>query len=243
MAILPTAPMLRLLLGALALILVAGPAHRLGLAGFRPMLGLLAVGAVLAVIGAVGTVLAVLSAVRAGGTVPTLAILALLAATPVLASIATLAIAGARLPAIHDISTDLDDPPAFEAVVPLRAGAANPADYDGPAVADRQRHGYPDLGPAYVSVEPAAALAAAARVAEAAGWTVHAVAPTLGRLEATATTRWFGFADDVVVRVRAEGGGSRVDVRSKSRVGRSDLGTNAKRISRFLRDLQAEVGH
>jgi len=234
--------MLRLLLGGLALIAVAGPVHRVGLAGYRPMLGLLGVGAILAGIGAVGTALSVAAVLRAGGSMPVMAIVALLAAAPALIAIGMLAITAVRVPAIHDISTDIDDPPAFDVVVPLRAGAPNPPGYDGAAVGVRQREAYLDLGPAQFSVEPALVLAAAARVAEAAGWTVHAVAPAQGRLEATATTRWFGFADDIVVRVRGDAGGSRVDVRSKSRVGRSDLGTNAKRIARFLRDLQAEIG-
>jgi uncharacterized protein (DUF1499 family) len=74
-------------------------------------------------------------------------------------------------------------------------------------------------------------------VARDLGWEIVATAPAEGRLEATARTRWFGFRDDVVVRVRPDGSGSRVDVRSVSRVGRSDLGTNARRIERFLAAL------
>ncbi|HJR53568.1 MAG TPA: DUF1499 domain-containing protein, partial [Gemmatimonadota bacterium] len=60
-----------------------------------------------------------------------------------------------------------------------------------------------------------------------------------GRIEATATTPWFGFKDDVVVRIRPEAGGSRVDVRSVSRVGRSDVGTNARRIEEYLEIVSA----
>ena len=66
-----------------------------------------------------------------------------------------------------------------------------------------------------------------------------AAVPAEGRLEATARTRWFGFRDDVVVRVRPDGAGSRVDVRSVSRVGRSDLGTNARRIRGFMDALRS----
>jgi len=58
-----------------------------------------------------------------------------------------------------------------------------------------------------------------------------------GRIEATATTRWFGFKDDVIVRIRPEAAGSRVDVRSVSRVGRGDLGANAARVREFLAKL------
>jgi len=63
-----------------------------------------------------------------------------------------------------------------------------------------------------------------------------------GRIEANTTSMLYGFTDDVVVRVVADGAGSKVDVRSKSRVGRSDLGQNAKRIRAFLRELQAKLG-
>lgn len=205
------------------------------------MLGLLALGVVLAGVGALGVVASLAGTVRQGGRVSPLALGALLVALPVLVSIGKLAAAGVRLPAIHDISTDLQDPPAFDAVVPLRAGAANPPEYDGPGVAALQRAAYPDLLPLVLSGDPAETLQAAARVAEAEGWRVHIVSPQSGRLEATAATPWFGFADDVVVRVRAVDGGTRVDVRSKSRVGRSDLGTNARRIAQFLRDLRVEA--
>ena len=69
------------------------------------------------------------------------------------------------------------------------------------------------------------------------GWRIVDGNPAEGRIEATATTRWFGFKDDIVIRISAAGGGSRIDVRSKSRVGRSDLGANAKRIQDFLTAL------
>jgi len=69
------------------------------------------------------------------------------------------------------------------------------------------------------------------------GWQIAAVDPAEGRLEATATTKWMGFKDDIVVRIRPDGSGSRVDVRSVSRVGRSDVGANAKRIREFLGKL------
>jgi uncharacterized protein (DUF1499 family) len=81
--------------------------------------------------------------------------------------------------------------------------------------------------------------ARAVDVARGLGWEIVAAVPAEGRLEATDRTRWFGFRDDVVVRVRPEGAGSRVDVRSVSRVGRSDLGTNARRIRGFLESLRA----
>jgi uncharacterized protein (DUF1499 family) len=146
-----------------------------------------------------------------------------------------------RVPPIHDITTDLDDPPRFVAVLPLRREAPNSADHAGPALAAQQRAGYPDLGPARFAAPPAVVLSRATEAARALGWEIVATAPADGRLEATDRTRWFGFRDDVVVRVRPDGSGSRVDARSVSRVGRSDLGTNARRIERFLAALTSAL--
>ena len=146
-----------------------------------------------------------------------------------------------RVPPIHDITTDPDDPPRFVAVLPLRQNAPNSADYAGPALAAQQRAGYPSLAPARFAAPPAFVLERATQVARDLGWEIVATAPAEGRLEATDRTRWFGFRDDVVVRVRPDGAGSRVDVRSVSRVGRSDLGTNARRIERFLGALKSAL--
>ncbi len=142
------------------------------------------------------------------------------------------------VPPIHDVTTDTQDPPRFAQVLPLRATAKNSAEYGGDSIAALQRAGYPDLGPATFA-EPAGATFTRARSAAGTmGWEVVAADSVAGRIEATATTRWFGFKDDVVVRVRAVEGGSRVDVRSVSRLGGSDVGTNAARIRAFLARLQ-----
>lgn len=138
------------------------------------------------------------------------------------------------VPPIHDISTDLTDPPAFVAVLPHRAGAQNPATYGGPEAAAAQRKGYPDIQPLELAVAPEAAYARALAAAQAMGWELVVADAAAGRIEATATTLWFGFKDDVVVRVRPAATGSRLDVRSVSRVGKSDVGTNAKRIRAYL---------
>ncbi len=145
-------------------------------------------------------------------------------------------------PPIHDITTDPDDPPRFEAVVPLRAGAPNPLEYGGPQLAATQRAAYPDLLPLAVDSPPSAVIEAARSVAMELGWAIVAVDRARGVLEATATTFWFGFEDDVAVRVRpSAGGGALVDVRSISRVGVGDLGANANRIRAFLARLQAAL--
>ncbi len=141
------------------------------------------------------------------------------------------------VPPIHDISTDLDDPPAFVAIVPLRTDAPNPVAYAGAETAALQRQAYPDLVTSRLALPAAEAFTAAEEAARDLGWTIVAASPNEGRLEASDTTFWFRFTDDIVVRIRPEGSGSRLDVRSKSRVGRSDVGTNAARIRRFLSRL------
>jgi uncharacterized protein (DUF1499 family) len=137
------------------------------------------------------------------------------------------------LPNIHDISTDTQDPPAFVAVLPLRQGARNPVDYR-PETAAQQRLGYPDIAPLVLDVPPAQAFERAERTARAMGWQIVATVPEALRIEATDTTLLFGFKDDVVIRIRPSGQGSVVDVRSLSRIGGSDIGTNARRVRRFL---------
>jgi uncharacterized protein (DUF1499 family) len=146
-----------------------------------------------------------------------------------------------RVPPIHDITTDLDRPPAFVAIVPLRAGAANPIDYAGAEVATKQRQGYPDIAPATLAVPPNQAFDRALATARSMGWELVASDPASGRIEATDTTFWFGFKDDIVIRVAPASGGSRVDIRSSSRVGVSDLGVNAARIRKYLTALTASA--
>lgn len=142
------------------------------------------------------------------------------------------------VPPIHDITTDLGNPPEFVAVLPLRADAPNSTVYEGEAVATQQRAAYPDIAPLFLETSPSAAFTQALDAARAMGWEIVAADSTVGRIEATATTRWFGFKDDVVVRIAADGSRTRVDVRSVSRVGGSDVGANAARIRKYLARLQ-----
>jgi uncharacterized protein (DUF1499 family) len=142
------------------------------------------------------------------------------------------------VPPIHDITTDTERPPAFVAVLPLRANASNPAEYGGSGIAIQQYEAYPDIKPLIVRAPPTQAFHMAHAAARDMDWEIVAADSTAGRLEATATTRWFGFKDDVVVRVEPVGEGSRIDVRSVSRVGRSDAGTNAARIRAYMARLR-----
>ena len=140
------------------------------------------------------------------------------------------------VPRIHDITTDMENPPEFVALRE-RPGAVNPVEYGGPEVAAQQRAGYPDIMPVTLNVTPAEAVARAAATARDLGWEIVAVDTSAGRIEATDRTLWFGFYDDVVIRVTPVEGRSRVDVRSLSRVGGSDVGTNARRIRTFIERL------
>jgi uncharacterized protein (DUF1499 family) len=138
------------------------------------------------------------------------------------------------LPSINDITTDLADPPAFASDP---AGAGRDMSYPA-GFAEQVKQGYPDLAPIRVSSDPATALKLAEETARGLGWEIVAVDPAAGTLLARDTSKIFRFVDDVVVRVRpAEGGGAIVDVRSKSRVGRGDIGANAARIRRFAEKL------
>src|SRR5437867_8208270 len=125
-----------------------------------------------------------------------------------------------HVPPIHDITTDTENPPAFVAILPLRANAPNSVEYKGTEVAAQQKKAYPDLQPLTVNAPPDVAFQRALRAARDAGWDIVESRPDQGRIEATDTTLWFGFKDDIVVRVTAQDSASRIDVRSVSRVGK-----------------------
>src|SRR5262249_15415126 len=142
------------------------------------------------------------------------------------------------VPPIHDITTDTDNPPAFVAAVKLRPAGSNTVAYEGPTLASKQKAAYPDLAPVKLGMPPADAFQRALDAARAMpGWTVVDSDAAAGRIEANQTSRWFRFTDDVVIRVAADGAGSRIDVRSVSRVGRSDFGVNAGRIRAYTAAL------
>jgi uncharacterized protein (DUF1499 family) len=145
------------------------------------------------------------------------------------------------VPPIHDITTDPDNPPAFVAVVTLREGE-NPVAYEGPKLAEQQKRAYPDLAPLILALAPKEAFGRALDTARRMGWTIVAADAAAGRIEASERTRWFGFTDDIVVRIAASGSGSRIDLRSSSRLGRSDFGVNAARIRAYVAALRSDAG-
>lgn len=146
------------------------------------------------------------------------------------------------IPPIHDITTDTDNPPAFVAAVKLRPAGSNTVAYEGPTLAGKQKAAYPDLASVKLGMPPADAFRRALDAAAAMpGWTVVDSDAATGRIEANQTSRWFRFTDDVVIRITADGAGSRIDVRSVSRVGRSDFGVNAARVRAYTAALSARV--
>jgi uncharacterized protein (DUF1499 family) len=144
-------------------------------------------------------------------------------------------------PYIHDITTDLNDPPAFVVVASVRGEGDHPVTYDGPEVAAQQREAYPELQPLMVSADAATVFAAAKKVVDSMGMELVDASERDLRIEATQTSFFYGFKDDIVVRIVATPDATRVDVRSKSRVGRSDIGQNAKRIKTYLAKLETEL--
>lgn len=227
---------LALLAAIVAAVLVgaAGPAYRYGYAELSMAFDMMKYGvyaaAAAGALGALWIVFALLgrSAAGFGALLIALVLAGAAAYFPI-----TMQMTAAKVPFIHDITTDTANPPVFVAVAPLRANAPNGVDYKtDPA---EQQKGYPNLGPLVTpDVAPADMFKRAEATARAMGWEIVAAEAGEGRIEATETTQWFGFKDDIVIRITAEGAGSRLDIRSMSRVGKSDLGKNADRIGKFL---------
>ncbi len=175
------------------------------------------------------------------------ALLALFIGSALLAYPAYLAFQAYKLPPITDVVTDPDDPPRFETIARLRPRDANPIAYPGRAVADQQRAAYPDVEPLVVTSTPQQTYDTALAVITKRKWfIVDARAPQAGRregrIEAVSRTPIMGFREDVVVRVRADGEGARLDVRSASRYGPHDLGGNASRITRLIEEVDEILG-
>ncbi|MEP1383607.1 MAG: DUF1499 domain-containing protein [Paraglaciecola sp.] len=139
-----------------------------------------------------------------------------------------------RGPPIHDITTDTNNPPVFLFLDDSREGAKNTLVYAGEKDAEIQKKLYPHIAPIQSDIAAGLAFEKALSIAKDKGWEVVAQDPTALRFEAIARTSVFAFMDDVVVVVTPVAKGSRVDIRSVSRVGRSDQGVNAARVSDFI---------
>ncbi|MEO1035750.1 MAG: DUF1499 domain-containing protein [Pseudomonadota bacterium] len=220
-------------------LVIAGPGHRFGLLDFTLAVQLSLGTALLAALGLIAAIGALLAG-RIGHPkrLGLGSVVALVVCGALLVQFGVWAQRANSVPSIHDITTDTEDPPAFVAIAPLRADAPNPVDYAGESVAEQQRSAYPDLATLELDQVPGDVLATVESYAAEQGWEIVESNLDEGRLEATSTTFWFGYKDDIVVRARWSGSGTSLDVRSKSRVGRSDLGTNAERIRGLLAVLK-----
>lgn len=163
-----------------------------------------------------------------------------------------------NFPPIHDVATDLLQPPSYtEAVTQSRGRLDDGNDLDllnarvpndaalgqwsGMRVADVQSRAYSDISSIPTGLTPRATYDIALRLAHEQDWKIGHADRNAGDIEATAESFWFGFIDDVVIRIRRDGSGARVDMRSSSRVGLSDRGSNAKRVRAYLQELRTRL--
>jgi len=241
--------LLALLAGIVAILMVglAGPGNRFGVWDWMFALATLFklgayVGMAAAGLGVLWVIVALIRKSREGmGRALTGIVLGALAVAPPL----MLQARAGEVPPIHDITTNMDQPPAFVALAEARRASMNGLDYKPVMevrgqtinVREYQLAAYPDIVTWRSGASTQAVFVRAKAAAEAQGWEIIAADETALRIEATATSMWFGFKDDVVIVIAQDGAGAKLDIRSASRVGLSDLGANADRIRAFIAEL------
>lgn len=217
--------------------LASGPVFKLGWVGF----GSIFQGLMLAVPAGLAAIIVLLVG-RLANVTGNRAWLVMLLLAAVLFLPIQQALVARSVPGIHDISTDLTDPPRFSAaMVVARKDASNPPEYPGAETAQQQQQAYPHIQPLRLAADPSTVYAQARELVTAKGWQLVQDNPDRGIIEASDRTWWFGFVDDVIIRIASDGSGSLLDMRSKSRIGRSDIGANARRIDSFLQQLQLRL--
>ena len=225
---------------AFLMVVLPGPLYKFGILDLFPAFGSLRAGVY---VGGAVVVLLIVQAIFFRKTMSIMTTIGALLCVVVAVGMPVSMMQKAKaVPAIHDITTDVINPPQFLAVLPLREGASNPPDYAGEEIAEQQKKAYPDLEAQTFEKSSEEVLRAADAVISDLGWAKASEGLAPNTLEATHETFWFGFKDDVVIRVVQVGNTSTVDVRSKSRVGRSDLGKNAERIREFQAALAKKLG-
>lgn len=227
---------LRACLVGLAIFCVAMALFRLGQIGHLVLLGGLALVGLLALLALVMAVAALITGLggdrRKNQTALMVLVLSLLLAYGPL----TMARKLDSVPLINDISTDLVDTPRFIAVPDLRKPTDNSVEIDRDEQA-KQKAFYTGLTGLDSALAPQKAFERAMEQVQDMGWDIVMADATQGHIEATDTTAFLGFKDDIVIRIVATDTGSKIDMRSASRLGRSDLGVNAARIDAFLTDF------
>lgn len=234
----------RIALFALAVAALSIVIVRSGLLEIEPALATFAAALIFAALAVLLSFLGFVVIWRQGRSGLGSAILGLILGLLLLAYPGYLGYRASKLPAIHDITTDPDNPPRFDVLARLRPRGRN--DYPGGAVAQAQRSAYPDIAPLQESVPPKLVYDTALALVTKRKWhVVDARPPAAGRreavIEAVARTPIMGFRDDVVIRVSTVGAGARVDMRSASRYGLHDFGANAARIRSLLEDIDDVV--
>jgi uncharacterized protein (DUF1499 family) len=217
---------------ALLLLLVSGPLYQAEILGL--MNAFLAMRIAL-IVGAIAIVLALIQAIFMRKTIswPVTGIAVACAAVAIFMPLSMMNKAKS-VPPIHDITTDLVNPPRFMAILALRADAPNPAEYQGEEIANQQRTAYPELQTQRYSQTAAQVFDAALAAVNSMGLEVVTSDKALGLIEAYDTTTWFGFVDDVVIRIQSDEQMTVLDARSKSRVGMSDIGKTAERLNDLI---------
>ena len=143
-----------------------------------------------------------------------------------------------RYPAIHDITTNIDNPPTFTFLDDNRKGAKNSLVYGGKKVSEQQLKSYPQIQAITTDSSITDAYKEAVIVAKSMGWNIVKEDLQDYHFEATARTPFFNFVDDIVIEISHIGNGSRIDIRSVSRIGRGDRGVNAKRIMNYIKEFE-----
>jgi uncharacterized protein (DUF1499 family) len=217
---------------ALLLLLLSGPLYQADILGL--MEAFLAMRIAL-ILGAVAILLALVQVIFMRKTIswPATGVAVLCAAVAIFMPLSMMNKAKS-VPPIHDITTNFVNPPKFVAMLPLRADAPNPAEYQGEDIAGQQREAYPELETQKYTQTTEQVFDAALAVVKRMGLDVVSSDKTLGLIEAYDTTTFFGFVDDVVIRIQSDGQMTVLDARSKSRVGISDIGKNAERLNALI---------
>lgn len=220
---------------AALMVVAAGPVYKFGIMDLSMSFALLKYGLYVAI---AAVVLLVIQVIFKRQTITALSVIICVVCVVVALGVPmAMRNKASTVPPIHDITTDVNNPPQFIAIAPLRKDAPNPVTYLGEEISKQQKTAYPDLGSMTISADISSVYKAAESVIIDLGWQrIEGALPNT--LEATDSTFWFGFKDDVVIRLTEQAEGTIVDVRSKSRVGQSDLGVNAERIVTFLEALK-----
>lgn len=205
-----------------------------------PLLGIGLGMAVWLLFGVYTLLIALWSFYQTGGLPTLAAVLAGIGVIPVVC-VAAFVIKVQQYPKIHDITTDTHNPPLLHHASQIRHASHNSTHYRSEN-AGLQKKGYPTLKPLLLDVSPQQAFTHVLAVVQRMGWGIYSVDEAQGRIEAYDKTAWLGFIDDIAVRVSEHQEGSRIDVRSASRIGVSDLGANAQRIEVFMHQLSSQEG-